>query len=152
MCNLSRSASLVACLTICMTVAGQFDPLGVAAPIDIDYQQCAVVLVDGDALIEAYTPDAECKLDYKQLEGTLSVASVRLSSDGEMIPRQQISFMVAIKNTTTGTIWMYSQQAVKEVSVAEIRRACKLDDQILILTVDKKYALPHNTISMDWKC
>ncbi|HEY0109361.1 MAG TPA: hypothetical protein VGB67_07000, partial [Fibrella sp.] len=55
-------------------------------------------------------------------------------------------FKVAIRDKATGTLHMYSNDTFRQVPVQRVLSTCKKGDQIVLLTVDKRYALPHNEI------
>lgn len=110
------------------------------------FNDCSAICLDKKALVEEYSPAANCKIN-KNAKGLLGVYTVELSKK-TIRPKQEIGFKVAIKDNRTNTLWMYSEKTYREIDVQEILSKCSPGDQILLLTVDKAYALPHSTITV----
>lgn len=115
-----------------------------------NYKDCAAILYKGNVLVNEYSPRGFCKLETG-MTGPLTVASVALDEEGAT-PGKNISFRVAIKNERTNTMWMFSDQVYEEVQLEDILRKIEKDDKIIIMTVDRKYSLPHHEIKVVWGC
>jgi hypothetical protein len=74
---------------------------------------------------------------------------VELSEKGGT-PKKAIEFQVAIKNTMTNTLWMYSREILDEVRFEDVLAKCQKGDKIVILTVDQEYSLTHHEIEINW--
>lgn len=115
---------------------------------DDQYQDCAAIIFNGEMLVDDYSPRGVCQLKHK-MSGKLSVSTVELSEHGGK-PKKEIGFQIAIRNTATNTLWMYSKKVIKEVMLEDVLSKCQPGDQIVFMTVDQEYALPHNEIEIDW--
>ncbi|PSR14057.1 MAG: hypothetical protein DA408_15600 [Bacteroidetes bacterium] len=112
------------------------------------FQNCAAILFNGKVLVNAYSPQGECKL-VGVSKGTLTVATVSFADEGAT-PVKNISFRVAIRNQRTNTIWMYSAELFQEVKLEDLRKNLEKGDRILIMTEDQDVSLPHHEIEVYW--
>ena len=112
------------------------------------FQNCAAILFNGKVLVNAYSPQGECKL-VGVAKGTLSVALVDLT-DEDATPGKTIGFRVAVRNHRTNTIWMYSAEIFQEVKLEDIRKNFERGDRIIIMTEDQEISLPHHEIEVFW--
>jgi len=118
-----------------------------ALPVyDDSFSDCAAILYKGEMLVDTYSPDGKCKLETG-MTGKISVATVSLSEEGG-IPTKEIGFKVAIKNTRTNTLLMYSDDTFFEVELEDLLKACGKDDHLIFITVDRKYALTHHEVEV----
>jgi|GEM_PF-5667248 len=61
-------------------------------------------------------------------------------------------FRIAIKDTKTGTIRMYSDEAYSEINAETLVGKCKEGESLIIMTIDRKYALRNNEIELMLGC
>ena len=108
------------------------------------FNSCSAAFVGNKMVVDAYTPKGKCRLSDKAT-GELTVQTVDLSPT-ESKALGKINFKVAIRDKATGTLHMYSNETYRKVPVQRVLSTCKKGDQIVLLTVDKRYALPHNEI------
>jgi hypothetical protein len=108
------------------------------------FNSCTAAFVGDKMVVDAYTPKGKCRLSDKAT-GELTVQTVALSPT-ENKALDKIDFKVAIRDKTTGTLHMYSNSTFRQLPVQRVLSTCKKGDQIVLLTVDKRYALPHNEI------
>lgn len=95
-------------------------------------------------VVDQYTITGKCRL-ADTATGTLTVQTASLSPD-DAIPLDKIDFKIAIREKTTGTLIMYSTKTFRQVPVQDVLARCKKGDHIVLLTIDSRYALPHNEI------
>ena len=95
-------------------------------------------------VVNEYSPKGTCQLPATAM-GDLSVQTVDLSPT-QSKPVDKIDFKVAIRDKATGTLLMYSGDTFRQVPVQQVLAKCKKGDHIVLLTMDNKYALPHNEI------
>lgn len=112
------------------------------------YQNCAAIIFNGEMLVDDYSPRGTCQIDQNK-RGTIKVSTVELSNDGAE-PKKDIAFQIAIRNTATNTLWMYSKKPMRNVNYEDILAKCQPGDKIVFMTVDQEYALPHNEIEIVW--
>ncbi|WP_259016058.1 hypothetical protein [Emticicia fluvialis] len=108
-------------------------------------QICSAAFLGNKMVVDQYTKTGyknEIAIDAK---GELTVNTVSLSAT-ESKPVNPIPFKVAIKEKETRTITLFSKEDFMKVDVQKVLSSCKKGDQIVLLTLDKQYALPHNEI------
>lgn len=108
------------------------------------FSSCAAIFLNDEMLVEDYSPNAVCMLD-EGATGILAVSVVSISTD-MIVPYENIGFKVAIRNSETNTLWLFSEETFLEVDLEKVLAKCKLGDRIVLLTVDEQYSLPHNEI------
>ncbi len=62
------------------------------------------------------------------------------------------SFQIAIKDDKTGTQRLLSNKIYTKVNAEKVVSQCKEGERIIILTTDRKYSLPNNTIELMLGC
>ena len=114
------------------------------------FSDCAAIFVNQDMLVDDYSPRGKCKIS-QDAKGTLYVSTTEFSMD-LLNPMKSIAFRIAIINSSTNTIWQFSDKTYKKIELEKIIGKCQVGDDILIMTVDQEYALPHNKIEIEWGC
>ncbi|MBA4850727.1 hypothetical protein [Emticicia sp. BO119] len=108
-------------------------------------QVCAAAFLGNKMIVDQYNKTGyKNEISLKTL-GDLTVNTVDLSRT-ESNAVDKIPFKVAIKEKDTQTITLFSKEDFMKVDVQKILSHCKKGDQIVLLTLDKQYALPHNEI------
>lgn len=118
--------------------------LGTSAPAQQAFTNCSAAFVGDRMLVDTYSPKGKCTL-ATTASGTLTVQTVVLSTT-ESKAIDPIDFKVAIRDKSTGTLHLYSKKTYRQVPVQHVLARCKKGDQIVLLTVGRRYALPHNEI------
>lgn len=95
-------------------------------------------------IVNFFQPTGKCCLS-PTAKGELTLKTVVLSPT-KCKPLNKIPFTVAIRDKATNTLHMYSNTPVRQVSVQRVLANCKKGDNIVLLTMDNRYALPHNEI------
>ncbi|MEZ0541319.1 hypothetical protein [Fibrella arboris] len=126
----------------CSLIAGV--GLGTSAQAQQPFTNCSAAFVGKKMVVDTYTPAGKCQL-AAAATGTLTVQTVALSTT-ESKAVDPIDFKVAIRDKATGTLHLYSEETYRRVPVENVLARCKKGDQIVLLTVDTRYALPHNEI------
>ena len=108
------------------------------------FNSCSAAFVGGKMVVNEYSPKGQCRL-ATTATGELTVQTVDLSPT-ESKALDRIDFKVAIRDKTTGTLHLYSGETFRQVSVQRVLAKCKKGDHIVLLTLDDRYALPHNEI------
>lgn len=106
---------------------------------------CSAAFLGKKMIVNQYTD--KCYKNELPLNATgeLSVSTVYLDkNEGKAVDR--IPFKIAIKEQGTKTITMFSREDFMKVDVQKVLSQCKKGDQIVLLTLDKQYFLPHNEI------
>jgi len=123
-------------------VAGAF--LATVSYAQGSFNSCSAAFVGTTMVVNEYSPKGTCQL-LATATGDLSVQTVELSPK-ESKAVDKIDFKVAIRDKATGTLIMYSGETFRQVPVQQVLARCKKGDHIVLLTMDNKYALPHNEI------
>lgn len=106
---------------------------------------CSAAFLGSKMIVDQYSKTGyKNEISLKAI-GDLSVNTVDLSpTESKAVDR--IPFKVAIKEKETQTITLFSKEDFMKVDVQKVLSQCKKGDQIVLLTLDKQYALPHNEI------
>jgi len=115
------------------------------------FLQCAAILHDGKVLVDTYSTAGKCMITG-QLKGTLSVSTISFDEDMGMTPITPINFRIAIRNDKSNTLWMYSNELVKEVDLEDVRVKLGNGDKIVFLTANDIYSLPHHEVEIRQGC
>jgi hypothetical protein len=108
------------------------------------FQNCAAAFLDGRMVVNEYSPEGKCVLTAKA-SGELVVGTVDLSETGGRLV-DPISFKVAIRDGNSKTMVLYSSQTYRKIPVEKVLASCRPGDSIVLLTLENRYALPHNEI------
>ena len=114
-----------------------------------DFNDCVALFLNGQMVVDEYSPKGSCTISASE-KGKLTVHTVSLTENSAKAI-SPVSFRIAIKNERTGTIWMLSDESYTSIQVQEIINESEQGDSILILMEERKYALPHNEISIVWE-
>jgi hypothetical protein len=132
------SITLILCqLSIYTPIAGQ--------AISTAYNTCAAILLNGDVLVNEYSPRGQCKIEADS-KGVITLSPVILNESSTITSTLLLSYYVAVKDSKTNTLRMITPMAVHKYKIEEVLAQCQLQDTIVILTVDKRYSLPHHEI------
>lgn len=115
-----------------------------AVPAQKPFTNCAAAFVGSKMVVNEYSPKGTCQLPATAM-GDLSVQTVDLSPT-ESKAVDKIDFKVAIRDKATGTLLLYSGETFRQIRVQDVLARCQKGDHIVLLTMDNKYALPHNEI------
>ncbi len=108
------------------------------------FNSCSAAFVGDKMVVNEYSPKGTCQL-MTTATGDLSVQTVDLSPESTKA-LDKIDFKVAIRDKATGTLIMYSVETFRQVPVQQVLAKCKKGDHIVLLTLDNRFALPHNEI------
>lgn len=108
------------------------------------YSNCSAAFVGSKLIVDRYTPTGQCRLPANA-KGNLSVSTVALTS-AKTKALNKIDFKLAIRDKETKTVHLFSEKSFRQIPVQNVLSQCKKGDQILLLTTDKRYSLPHNEI------
>ena len=108
------------------------------------FSNCSAAFLDNKMVVNEYTDKGKCMISTSA-KGQLSVCTANLSPK-QCIPVDKIMFKVAIRDKSTKTMVMFSNENYKQVDVQKVLSKCKKGDHIVLLTINNEYALPHNEI------
>lgn len=108
------------------------------------FSSCSAAFLDNKMVVNEYTDKGKCIIPASA-KGQLSVCTANLSPK-ESIPVDKLMFKVAIRDKSTKTMVMFSNENYKQVDIQKVLSKCKKGDHIVLLTTSDEYALPHNEI------
>lgn len=108
------------------------------------FNNCAAAFLNKKMVVDEYTTTGKCVLPATAT-GELTVCTADLSPELS-IPKDKIEFKIAIRDKNTGTLTMYSGDTYRKVDIRKVLAQCKSGDHIVLLTMDREFALPHNEI------
>ncbi len=111
-----------------------------------NFSNCSAVFLEDKMIVEAYSKDAKCGIS-KDAKGWISAGTVNLGEKTQITGK--FSFGIAIKDSETGTITMFSLKFFKKIEAQKILAKCKKGDSIIIMTTDDEYSLPHNELLVE---
>ncbi|MEQ1744472.1 MAG: hypothetical protein ABMA02_03535 [Saprospiraceae bacterium] len=108
------------------------------------FSNCAAAFLNNKLVVDEYAPGGKCILP-DSATGELTVCTANLSPENT-VPVDKIKFKVALRDKSTGTLTMFSNETYKQVDIRKVLARCKKGDHIVLVTTDTEYALPHNEI------
>jgi len=131
----------VNCLLISVLMMISMISFGQKAFID-----CSAAFLDNKIVVDEYTTKGKCVLPVTAI-GKLTVCTADLSPT-ESKAKDKISFRIAIRDKNTKTLVMFSDEVFSQINIEDVLKKCSKGDQIVLLTIDSQYALPHNEIQV----
>ncbi len=111
------------------------------------FTNCTAAFLDEKLVVDEYSPTGKCILK-SYARGILTVCTADLSPTGSK-PVDRLSFKIAIRDRNTGTLVMFSDKTYRRVPIQEVLAQCRPGDKIVLLTLDRHYAMPHNEILIE---
>ncbi len=127
-----------------LLAAGVMLLCSVASIAQDSFNECSAAFLNNKMVVDEYTTQGKCTVSGSAA-GVLTVNTADLTPEGGK-PRDQISFRIAIRDKNTGTLVMFSGEAVKQVEIQNILKKCSKGDHIVLMTTENRYVLPHNEI------
>lgn len=118
--------------------------IGIYANTQDKFTSCSAAFLNNKIIVDKYAPEGKCRLS-KNVSGKLIVAEATHENNQWHITNP-FEFMIAIRDANTQTLMMYSKELYREIDIAKIMEKCRKGDSIVIMTMNEKYALPHNEI------
>lgn len=146
-----RSILVSFCFLYCLATNGQDLFIQSLFKSQNDFSDCAAIFYKDTMLAEKFERGKEFVLD-QGMTGKLSVSAIRFSGCNSAEAVKKIPFKIAIKDSKSHTIWMFSDDTFYEVELKNILKRCNHDDKIIFMTVDKKYSLSQNEIVVFMGC
>lgn len=109
-----------------------------------DFRNCSAAFLDKKIIVNEYTDSGKCLLP-KTAQGELTVCTAELWPD-HSIPKEKLDFKIAIRDKDTGTLVMYSGDTYRKIDIQQVLTQCRPGDRIVLLTLKREFALPHNEI------
>ena len=104
------------------------------------FVNCTAAYLDNKLVVNEYSPDGRCELN-PSATGELTVQTMN-----DTTPTGKINFKIAIRDGNTKTLLSISDKTYQQVDIKTLLPKCRPGDSIVLLTMDDRYALPHNEI------
>ncbi len=108
------------------------------------FNNCTAAFLGQKIVVDQYTTEGKCMLP-QTATGELTVCTADLSPE-RSIAKDKIAFKIAIRDKNTGTLVMYSGDTYRKIDIQKVLAQCSPGDRIVLLTMSREYALPHNEI------
>ena len=121
-----------------------FAALALSTYAQEQFTNCSAAFLDQKMVVDQYSPEGKCALPVNAA-GELSVCTADLSPE-RSVAKDKIAFKIAIRDKNTGTLTMYSGDTYRGINIQKVMAQCKPGDRIVLITMDREFALPHNEI------
>lgn len=118
------------------------------AQSESDFNNCSAIFLNDKMLVNQYSPEGKCTITTSST-GKLSMHPVELLEDGRAIPKGDIRFKVAIRGLPGNSLMLWSERTYTEIELSKILPACKKGESIVLLTLEREWAVPHNEILIE---
>ncbi len=108
------------------------------------FQNCTAAFLDNKIVVDDYSPTGKCSL-AATATGKMTVCTADLSPNAS-VAVDRITFKIAIRDHQSKTLVMFSNENYQQVDIQKVLSKCRKGDHIVLLTLDTRYALPHNEI------
>ncbi|MBV6439469.1 MAG: hypothetical protein EPGJADBJ_01110 [Saprospiraceae bacterium] len=113
-----------------------------------DFSSCSAAFLNEKIIVNEYTTVGKCVVS-STATGKLTLHPVTLSEDKIPIPGEKIQFKVAIRDGDSKTLMLFSEKTCKEIEIRDILKACRKGDHIVLLTLERTWAVPHSEILVE---
>lgn len=110
-----------------------------------NFSNCAAAFLDQKMVVNEYTTEGKCVVDAAA-KGMLTLRPAELTDGKTVKAGEKISFKIAIRDGNSKTLWLFSEKTYQEIALPEVLSQCKKGDSIVLLTVEREWALPHSEI------
>lgn len=132
---------------IIIAIAGLFlSPAGLFA--QKDFTNCSAIFINHSMLVDDYSPKGKCVIPANA-GGTLSLYPVILDDGKGREGGNNIPFKIAIRDGNTKTLTLFSEETYREVPVDTVLAQCRPGDAIVLITMEREWALPHSEILVE---
>jgi hypothetical protein len=81
--------------------------------------------------------------------GELTLRPVIFEEGKEPKAGEKIQFKIAIRSGGSRTLMLFSEKNYTEVDIQNILKECKKGDYLVLLTLERKWAVPHGEILVE---
>ena len=113
-----------------------------------DFSNCSAAFLNEKMIVDEYTTTGKCVVS-SSATGKLSLHPVTLAQDKPPVPGKNIRFKVAIRSSESKTLMLLSEKTYEEVDVQTILKECKKGDHIVLITLEREWAVPHSEILVE---
>lgn len=110
-----------------------------------NFSNCAAAFLNQNMIVNEYTTTGKCVVDASA-KGTLTVRPAEIMESDSVKAGEKISFKIAIRDGNSKTLMSFSDKIYQEIPLQEVLTQCKRGDYIVLLTLEREWALPHSEI------
>ncbi len=121
---------------------------GISSAQNSDFSSCSAAFLDQKMIVDEYTTTGKCVIAL-DATGKLSVRPVELESGKDPIPGKKIDFKVAVRNGESRTLMLLSEKTYKEIDIQKVLKECRKGDYIVVITLERLWAVPHSEILVE---
>ena len=113
-----------------------------------DFSNCSAAFLDKKMIVDEYTTKGKCVI-ASDATGALTVRPVVLESGKDPIPGEKIAFKVAVRGGESHTLMLLWEKTYTEIDIQKILKECRKGDHIVVITVEREWAVPHSEILVE---
>ncbi len=113
-----------------------------------DFNNCAAVFLGKKMVVNEYSTEGKCALANTST-GELTLRPVFLTEGKEPEAGEKIPFKIAIRDGGSKTLTVFSEKTYMEIGIQNILAKCKKGDHIVLLTLERNWAVPHGEILVE---
>ena len=113
-----------------------------------DFNNCAAAFLDQKMIVDDYSPEGKCVVS-SGATGKLTVRPVTINAGEAPVPGEKIKFKIALRGSGNRALMLLSEKTYKEVDIQDILKQCQKGDHIVVLTLEREWALPHHEILVE---
>jgi len=113
-----------------------------------DFNNCAAAFLDKKMVVNEYSTSGKSVLSATAT-GELTLRPVFFTEGKELELGDKIAFKIAIRDSNSKTMTLFSDKTYKEINIQSVLEKCKKGDHIVLLTVERNWAVPHGEILVE---
>lgn len=129
------------------SLAGLFCSLHLSAQQE-DFSNCSAAFLNEKMIVNEYTTEGKCIVPATAT-GKLTLHPVTLLENNTPVAGKKIRFKVAIRSGGSKTLMLFSEKTYQEIDIQTVLKECKKGDHIVLLTLERTWAVPHSEILVD---
>ncbi|MFN7116506.1 MAG: hypothetical protein ACK4TA_06870 [Saprospiraceae bacterium] len=110
-----------------------------------NFSNCAAAFLNQNMIVNEYTTEGKCVVDLTA-KGELTLRPAELTDAKTVKAGDKIPFKIAIRDGDSKTLLLFSEKTYREIPIQEVLAQCKKGDSIVLLTLEREWALPHSEI------
>ena len=110
-----------------------------------NFSNCAAAFLNQNMMVDEYSTTGKCVINAAA-KGELTVRPAEMTDAKTVKAGEKIPFKIAIRDGNSKTLMLFSDKTYKEIALQEVLSHCKKGDYIVLLTLEREWALPHSEI------
>jgi hypothetical protein len=113
-----------------------------------DFNNCVAPFLDKKMIVNEYSTEGKSVL-AANATGELTLRPVFLTAGKDPEWGDKISFKIAIRDSNSKTMTVFSEKTYKEIDIQNVLGKCKKGDHIVLLMLERNWAVPHGEILVE---